>query len=237
MPAADIREAPESPAVIAALAQLEEALGGRDKLVEALITAPPEAECDRLLGLVADPRNDGRSLASLCGEVNLTLGEFLRLYRDARVAKAQVLALHEVAEKAPTVVRDVMRRAENHYRVCDTCHSTGEVTRIVKAGDGTPAGPHTETCTECGGIGEVLVDASLDHQKLALDLVGLVTKGGPSTVIDNSRTSVTQITAVPFAQLQKAVQKVLDPGSPLLLASPPIEAAVVAPSPAIDAPS
>lgn len=234
MPSADAQFAPGSPAVDAAIAQLEAAIGGRQALVDTFVAAPPDAECDRLLGLIADPRHDHRTLASLCAEAGLTAGELLRLYRTAAVAKAQVLAIHEVAQEAPAVVRDVMRRAQNHYRLCTGCFGSGEVWQQPEDADGNPLGEPVKVPHRlCDGTGQLLSDASLDHQKLALDLAGLVSKGGPSIQIDNSRTSVTAIAAVPFAQLQKAVQKVLDPGSPLLLAptSPPIEAHIV------DAPS
>lgn len=223
-----------------ALQRLEDAIGGRDALVDAFVAAPPDESRDRLLGLLADPRNDNRSLHTIIGELDITGGEVLALYRSAVTAKAQVLAIHEVAQQLPHVSRDVMRRAQNHTKFCPDCRGTGQVWRTV---------PDTSTraqqaCEGCNGTGDILSDASLDHQKLALDLAGLVSKGSaPLVQIDNSSRTI-QVGALPFAQLQKAVQKVLDPpalpahatrpaATPIdrIEVSPPVEAVLVERSP------
>lgn len=205
--------APNLPKVREALANLEAALGGRDALVEVFTAAPETEDGALLLGLLADPRNDSRPLSALCEEIGLSAGSVLRLYRTASLAKAQVLAIHEVAQHTPAVVADVMRRAQNHYRICGECQGTGEVWEPIKATDGKIVDYQKAPHRACDGSGQVLVDASPDHQKLALDLASLTPKAGPSTLVqvDNSRTS-TQVAVgvMPFAHLQKAVQKVLE---------------------------
>lgn len=230
----------DRPAVREAITQLEAAIGGRQTLIDAFVGAPPDPDADRLLGLIADPRNDKKPLSTLCAEVGLTAGELLRLYRNAATARAQVLAIHEVAAETPNVVRDVLRRATNHYRVCDGCKGTGEVWQTVEDADGNVLELIKVPHRLCDGSGQVLVDASTEHQKIALDLAGLASKSSPSTLIqvDNSK-SATFVGALPFAQLQKAVQKVLDPPkpAPALPADPasgaahPVEAVLVEPSP------
>lgn len=225
-PAADSAFDLDRPAVREAIAQLEAAIGGRQSLIDAFVGAPPDPDADRLLGLIADPRNDKKPLSTLCAEVGLTAGELLRLYRNAATARAQVLAIHEVAAETPSVVRDVLRRAQNHYRLCTGCHGTGQVWQQPEDAEGDPGGdPIKVLHRPCDGTGQVLVDASTEHQKLALDLAGLSSKVGPLTHIevDNSK-SLTVVGALPFAQLQKAVQKVLDPPPPALPPAQPVEA-------------
>ena len=175
-----------------AVNQLEEAIGGRPSLIQALSTSE-DVEAGYLLGLVADPRNDGKTLATLCYQANITPAQLLRTYRSAVYAKAQVLAIHEVASAAQPVTRDLMRRAQNHYRICDACHGTGV------------------ECKRCGGSGEILVDASLDHQRIALDLLGLLPKGGGPNVtqVNQFASSVTATGVLPFTTLQLAVQQIL----------------------------
>lgn len=205
---------PENPAVAAAVKQLEEAIGGRQALADTLIAAPPDEDgYDVLLGLIADPRNDHKSLATLLNEGGFTAGDLLKLYRSAVVAKAQVLAIHEVATELPSVTRDVMRRSQNHYKLCSSCASTGQVWEPILDAKGKPTGDRQKVvCGLCEGSGQVLAEASLDHQKMALDMAGMLQKSGPSTLVqvDNSRTA-TVVATMPFAQLQRAVQKVLDP--------------------------
>jgi len=195
-----------------ALDRLEDAIGGRDAIIDAFVAAPPDEDRDRLLGLLADPRNASRGLGAITDELHLTGGEVLALYRSAVTAKAQVLAIHEVAQQLPNVSRDVMRRAQNHYKLCPQCASTGEVWETPRDKKGNVIGePKKVKCLPCDGTGELLAEASLDHQKLALDMAGMIQKASaPLVQIDASTRSLT-IGAVPFAQLQKAVQKVLDP--------------------------
>lgn len=230
----------QSPAVRAAVKQLEAAIGGRQALVDAFLAAPPDDDgYDLLLGAIADPRNDHKPLATLLDESGFTPGDLLKLYRSATVARAQVLAIHEVAAEVPHVTRDVMRRAQNHYRLCPHCANTGQVWEPILDAKGKPTGDRQKVvCEACEGTGQVLAEASLDHQKLALDMAGMLQKAGPSTLVhvDNSQQTAF-VSALPFAQLQRAVQKVLDPPSPAPLAlptpqsgdrfEPPLEAEVV----------
>jgi hypothetical protein len=218
-----------------ALDRFEEALGGRDLLVEALLLAPPDPDRDALMGLLADPQNDYRTLGTIAGDLNFSAGEVLALFRDGERAKAQILALHEVTSQAPAVARDVMRRAQNHYRLCTGCNGSGEVWDQPKNKAGDPIGDAVKVAhAYCDGTGQILVDASLDHQKIALDLVGLLSKGGPGTVVNVDASQQMLVGALPFAQLQKAVQKVLDPPVlPALPAAQPIER--VDPVPVCDA--
>lgn len=193
---------PALPAVAKAIDALEAAMGGREALIDTL-SLSHDPDTDYLLGLIADPRHDDKSLSVLCDMGNITPGQLLRLYRDAKIARAQVLALDAVAKDLPAIATDVTRRAQNHYRLCAECRGTGSVKD--KLGTVLP-------CAGCDGAGQVLAEASLDHQKLALDLAGLLSKGsGPTVNVLNAQTSAGPIatTMLPFAELQLAVQKAL----------------------------
>lgn len=228
----------QKPAVRAAVANLEAAIGGRQAMVDAFLAAPPDDEgYDLLLGAIADPRNDHKPLATLLDESGFTPGDLIKLYRSAAVARAQVLAIHEVAAEVPGVTRDVMRRAQNHYRLCEDCHGAGDAWEPVKDAAGKIIDRQKGPCKGCDGAGQILVDASLDHQKLALDLAGLLQKAGPATLVqvDASQHAAVQIHALPFAQLQKAVQKVLDPPTLPALPAPQPSARFDAPAVAVEA--
>ena len=214
-----------------ALDRFEEAVGGRDSLIEAFLAAPPDDARDALLGLVADPRNNATGLGVLAEECAITPGEVLKFYRDATLARSRVLALHEVAAAAPAVTRDVMRRAQNHFTLCESCRGSGQVWKDLKDGEGKKIDRIKAPCEGCDGTGELLTDASLDHQKLALDLAGLLSAKGP-TIVTNVDASTSQmvIGALPFAQLQKAVQKVLDPPQLPQLAPAPAPSMLPSPS-------
>jgi hypothetical protein len=228
-PSADPAFSLDYPSVREAVNNLEAAIGGRPALVEALTVSPAhDPEADYLLGLIADPRNDDKNLSTLCYQASIPPAQLLRLYRTAVYAKAQVLAIHEVASAAQPVTRDVVRRAQNHYRICDSCHGAG--------------------CKSCHSTGQLLVDASFDHQKLTLDLLGLLPKGGPTMNLNQVTQTVAPGSVLPFATLQLAVQQILreeaaDEVIDVAAASPPVvreeaaddvvaEATVVAPEPA-----
>jgi hypothetical protein len=218
---------PALPAVQKAIDALEIAMGGREALIDTLSTGH-DPDTDYLLGLIADPRNDKKSLSVLCDEGNITPGQLLRLYRDARIAKAQVLALDAVARDLPAVAADVTRRAQNHYILCTHCKGTKEVWEDIKDGEGRKVDRRKSLCPGCDGTGQVLAEASLDHQKLTLDLAGLLSKGsGPTVNVLQANTAAGPVATglLPFAELQLAVQKALAPHATVEIveADPPAE--------------
>lgn len=215
---------PALPAVRKAIDQLEQAIGGREALVDAL-TIATDPETEYVLGLVADPRNDDRSLSALCDEGNISPGQLLRIYRSAEGARAQVLALREVHKEVPNVARDVMRRSQNHYAICGSCNGSGKIWEITREKGQTISRQQVE-CSTCNGSGEILSDASLDHQRMALELAGLLAKGGGTSIgIVNQipQPSGQPSGLLPFAALQLAVQKVLQPPMTAPSASPIID--------------
>jgi hypothetical protein len=150
---------PELPAVRKAIDALEVAMGGRQSLIDTLSTAD-DPDVEYLLGLIADPRSDDKSLGHLCDQGNITPGQLLKLYRTARIARAQVLALDKVAERTPAVAADVMRRAENHYRICESCAGNKQVWVILRGPKGEALDTVQQDCRTCEATGQVLVAGS-----------------------------------------------------------------------------
>ncbi len=91
--------------------QLEAALGGRPAIVAALAHAPGSRDLAYLLGLIGDPRNDGRPLADLCAEGGITPGELIAAYKAGELARAQAVATAKVGGKLAEVAEDTMQKA------------------------------------------------------------------------------------------------------------------------------
>lgn len=167
----------------AAITGLEAAIGGRDKLVGALLAGKPSDELGYVIGLIADPRNDARQLAEICATGGVTIGELLEAYKSGVMATAQVKAIVHVAEKLPDVVQDAMTRAAPHWIGCDRCQSTGTVVPEPTKKDQNPT---PEPCRTCRGQGQILVYPDLERQQFAVDLGGLIPKKAAAPLIDLS---------------------------------------------------
>lgn len=190
---------PSRPRVQLALNQLENAIGGREALVESL-TVVDDPEVEYLLGLVADPRNDTKPLGELCDQGNITPEQLLKAYRKGRLARKQVEAIHLVTDGTPAVAADILKRAVRHERYCSRCHGTGLVVDDKNL---------KQTCQTCDGSGQVKAEASLEHQKLALELAGLLVKGSGTSVNVGVQVGESQTRVASLGQLQQAVQQVL----------------------------
>lgn len=165
-----------------AIDQLEATLGGRDKLIDALVGLPDAAGLDYVVGLFADPRSDCRKLSELCRAGGVSVGEVLEAVKRGLLLAPTLQAMRTVAEKLPPVVEDVMLRAAPHHIPCGACAG---LTTVAGATIDSPPVP----CPTCRGLGTTLILPDLDRQKVALDLARLLPKAGPaiSTVIDNRR--------------------------------------------------
>jgi hypothetical protein len=192
-----------------AVVQLEAAMGGRAKLVEGLLHAPPSDTLAYVIGIIADPRNDARALPVLCADGGITIGELLEAYKAGAMARAQVAAIHHIAEHTPAVIADVMVRAAPHYTPCSGCQGTGSVP--VPPTPKLPD-PPPRPCQLCAGTGQIFVSPELDRQKFAADLAGLTPKKG-APLIDLSDRRTLSVSAAgdlgSFAALVAGVDRVL----------------------------
>ncbi len=167
--------------VIAALDSLEKASGGRMKLVETLALSQLTQEQELLAGMIADPRNDAKSLARICSMANISVSRFLTMLGEVKMSKAVLEAQDRVAALLPEVAGDLMSRAVIHSVECSNCAGKGTIAVINRgrsAGKGTP--PPTEeeiTCPNCRGNGTITHQPDLERQKIALEMAGLLKRG------------------------------------------------------------
>lgn len=161
--------------VVEELSQLEIDLGGRRSLVSLLSLAPLTKDLRYILGLLGDPAHDNRTLAAVCQLGNLLPGELLKLLGAAALHRGQTLARQRIGEALPRVVGDLMRKAAPYEDACHTCLGTGTYTP-----EPTPdlPNPIPGPCETCGGTGQLQYQPSLERQRLAIEMGGLLTKGG-----------------------------------------------------------
>jgi hypothetical protein len=193
-----------------ALASLEEAIGGRAALQQALVQIPPTGELEYAINAIADPTNDARSLAVICAEAGISVGELLEAYKRGVMARATVLAITSVAEGAAPVTQDLMRRAAPYTEPCGDCAGTGTVT--ADPTDAVP-NPSPEPCRTCQGAGSLSYLPELARQKVALELIGLLgQKAGTSINITQANQQVAASVrgdAGALARLHAATDQVL----------------------------
>jgi len=168
--------------VIAALDTLEKAAGGRLAIIETMTLSNLTPQQEHLTGLIADPRNDAKSLARICSMANITVGKFLTMLGEIKMSKAVLDAQDRVARLLPDVAEDVMQRSVVHTIECSECAGEGSIpvtSRGRNAGEGSPPEERTTlTCPGCRGKGNITVQPHLEHQKVALELSGMIKRGG-----------------------------------------------------------
>lgn len=199
-----------------ALNALEGTLGGREKLVEALVLAPTAegvdtARAEYVVGLLADPKHAHRTLRGIAAISGISLQEVLTLYRKSAVQRAHLQALGHIATTLPAVAKHIMDRAIPYEAACYKCAGTGTMTpEPSKANMNPTPGP----CETCKGGGKLLHEPELERQKLALTLGGLLKGGGGATTVVNvqqgqSQGAIPQSTGEGLLQMQKLSEQAL----------------------------
>lgn len=204
-----------------ALTKFEQAIGGRDVLIEALLHAPPSKDLKYVLGLITEPGNARVSLAKLCVQGGITPGELWQYFQKAELTRATVLAIREVAKRLPEVVKDVMDRSIPWTETCPKC--LGATTVPV---EGKPDSPPV-TCPECRGEGVITLVPDLERQKVALELGALLKKGGGMTITQqNLQLTPGRAETGALERMQEATDKILygEPASTRPSGLPVIEA-------------
>ncbi len=165
------------PSAADALADIEKQIGGRQAIVQALVTAPPSKDVKYVLGMLCDPdmKRRGMSLADICVEAKITPGHLLDLLERGTKLRARILAGQIIANRTPAVAEDVMTKAAPYEDGCPDCQGTGSITP-----DPTELSPNPThaPCKKCLGVGKLRYDADPDCRKLALEMAGLTAKGG-----------------------------------------------------------
>jgi len=220
-----------TPSVVQELTRLEKDLGGRRTLLSLLALAPLTPDLRYILGLLGDPAHDHRSLASICADGNILPGDLLKHLGAAALHKGQVLARQRIGESIPAVVDDVMRRAAPFEEACPDCmvdgQSTGRVTPEPTAANPNPA---PEPCPSCKGSLRILYMPTLDRQRMAIDMAGLIDRGGGGISILNQNLNLGTAASGgqgALEQLQTLTDQILYGDAPL----DPVEAEVLPAAP------
>lgn len=149
-----------------ALAEFEDAVGGRLALIETIALAPKDIKQQKILGLLADPARQTCSLASILADAGVYANEILILFREGSFAKAYAQANQILAERLPEVMEDVAAKATDHFEPC----------ACTIALDGFTGAADPE-CKTCKGIGKVFRRASKDHQEMVLEATDMLRRG------------------------------------------------------------
>lgn len=168
--------------LIAAMETLEREIGGRPQLAEVL-SFGEVSERLRIVGdMLADPENDGHSLAWVCAASRVSVREFLDYLRTSLGARAQIASLVRVADKLPHVAQSVLNGAVDRAEDCWQCGGTGNV-------EGKKKKP--VACSNCRGRGKFHISGDFDRQKLALEMGGMLKGGGGGININVDRSQRT----------------------------------------------
>lgn len=202
-----------------AIDHLEKELGGRSGVRAALALAPLTRDVQYFLGLLGDPDNDRLSLLELCRQADLRPGVVLDLVRQGLTAGSGVLAQYYIAKRTPAVVQDVMEKAAPYEDTCPPCQGTGSYTP-----DPTPdrPNPSPEPCQACRGGGRLAFPADPDARKLALDLAGLLPKGGGISITNQQVALASGGSAHGLERFQEAMDAVLFGDAPTPPGSTPL---------------
>ena len=131
----------------------EESVGGREKLIDSLQHCP-DAEGQRLLQHLEDPRAKRQSLRTLCADARVSFPQLYSIFKDAVRAKAHAEVLLVQAEYLPAIMEDSCRDALSQ----------------------------TDTCPTCGG--EVKGRGSIDNRRLVFESAGLTGRRAPLVTIE-----------------------------------------------------
>lgn len=203
------RQAQDYPLVVRQeLTALETSFGGRPTLVHLLSLAPLTTDTRLLLGVLADPKSDACSLATLCARAGILPGDLLRLLGAAALHRGQTLARHKIGEHLAAVTADLMTKAQPYEEACSGCLGVGTITP-----DPTPEQPNPSPgpCDTCKGSGRLRYQPTFERQKLALEMGGLLPKAGGISITQQNLqvASAGASSGGALEQLQLATDKLL----------------------------
>lgn len=196
-----------SPAIIEQLFHIESAFGGRKKVIAILACAPKSPAVDYLLGLLTDAEAS-ETIADLCVAANIRPSELLQHLSAGNVLYARTMAMAHLPEHLPRTVGDLLAVSHVYEGVCDTCW--GEKAMPVRDKEGHPVEGRTETCPVCKGQGTRQYQPTPEARNKALEIGGMVEKGGGMTLNLGVQTHVqTGGGGGALEQVQAAAEEVL----------------------------
>ncbi len=175
------------PVTVQAILDLQTYFGGRNTLCGILLHAASTPDHERLVKVLTDPTYETLTIPDLLCRAHFTANQFFAAVRDGQKAKAlfdqargHAVGMGIVADAAPGVTKDVVRRAQPYAHLCDTCHGSKTVSQKVKGKKGEADRVIDVPCDECRGTGYVPREADEAAVDQVLNVLGLVAKGGIS---------------------------------------------------------
>ena len=189
--------------------------GDRAHLTELILLAN-EASPDRqnLLNVLADPHAKKQSLTTVLARAKVAPNTFFLLLNEARLCEARAITTRQIAEAMPILVEDAMEKGAPHQRICLDCHGKKTCQSLVPSKEPGEEGRlivATNPCTGCGGTGLVRTEATSDDRRTALEVSGLLKKGGGITITQTQQTGIALPPPDSLADLIAATDRVLQP--------------------------
>lgn len=163
-PARQPKDEPTPREIATSLATFEQAIGGRQVLLSALLFCRKTQDLEYLVGLLTDPLHKDKSLGQICRVGGVYPGELLHYFHQAQMTEAILRAQRPIAHYLPQVTEDVMRRALPYEEDCQRCLGA----KVIGEGD------DRRECPDCHGVGLIRVEPDLERQKVALQLGGFL---------------------------------------------------------------
>lgn len=147
-----------------ALDNFEEAVGGRDVLIDSLAMYNLDKKQEHFVRLLCDPARIHDSLVTICRDAGLNPIALFDLFTEANRAKGTALAMARMATKLPEVAEDILQKSVDAKVECPSCFGEGFIAEDVK-------------CPQCYGKGKILRESDIDRQKMVSEITGLQKKG------------------------------------------------------------
>lgn len=157
-----------------ALDRFEDSIGGRENLVDTIALSNLDKKQQHFLAILCDPNRQNQSLTVLARDSGLTPTQVLDLFRNASFAKAHALAMGQLSEALPAVVKDIAEKSVDAKVECPRCFGSGFEREEVE-------------CIVCLGKGLIFRESDLDRQKLVLETTGISKpKGGVNVQVNQN---------------------------------------------------
>ena len=148
----------------ASLDRFEDAIGGRENLIDTLALSNLDKKQEHFLRLLCDPNRQRDSLVTIARDCGLQPVAVLDLFRHASFAKANALAMGKLTEALPAVAADIAEKSVDSKVECPTCFGDMYIKEGIE-------------CPSCFGRGKVMRTSDLDRQKILMEVTGVLKKG------------------------------------------------------------
>lgn len=193
---------------------LENAVGGRQSLVDTLKFCPESSSAHRAIQklLVDEALSDvNTAISALCFKNRVRFESLALAFKDALTAKLAVEALIRLSENSDEVFEQIAVHATDRFDQCPVCEGKRRVRRIGDNGEWAqnPEGEFlTQLCYNCRGSGKLFKEHDVQDRKLYLEILGVIDRKGIN-INNNVQSAVVGGSLLPgdgsFERLIKAV--------------------------------